>query len=296
MLTSLRCKSLQFLERAKQQVRDFLKFDAEHYDGLVCTYWEPLVKLAFPEMINMTLTGIVDRLLDWAVSNMAWAHEQLLDCIEYSSGMGNLSKGLIKEGFRVCSFDIIYSKAHDCLSASGLRLWITALCCLAPDGFIWFGTKCSSFVSICLAGSQRSIDNQFFGDHSKAFVQEGNSLMMITAFLFVFGSALNHHVTLEQPLNPIMKSVITFFSCKRCVTYLGAFGAPSMKPIQLISTRSLECLERDRPCNSSEPLASRGSNGEYTGKKNALKDSENYPVQFGRAVAKVFASQRGIVM
>eukprot|EP00435_Cladocopium_sp_Y103_P046754 s3581_g13.t1 len=203
---------------------------------------------------------------------------------------GNLSRGLIGCGFvialqrLVCGFG---SNAY--------------LCAMLVHS-CGFGAQCSSFVPLCLSVSKRSHANSFFGDLTREFVKIGNALMMVTSFLMVLGLALGHHVTLEQPLeqptgsvmplNPVIKSVLTFFHMKNHVTYLGSFGAKSVKPVRLLSTLSLESCETEKPSHMGESLATLGPNGEYTGKKESLMESEHYPVSFGRAVAKSFAEQR----
>ena len=139
------------------------------------------------------------------------------------------------------------------------------------------GTKCSSFVSICVSASKRWPENLYYGDTSRDFVVEGNSLLMITAVLMCLSCALGHYVALEQPLSscmplhPIMRSVISYFSCERTVTYLGAFGSSSVKPVQLMSTLSLDAVVREKPRNMPESLATRGPNDQYTGKKDQLE-------------------------
>ena len=123
-------------------------------------------------------------------------------------------------------------------------------------------------------------------------------LLMITALLMCLSCALGHYVALEQPmtscmpLHPIMSSVISYFSCHRTVTYLGAFGSSTVKPVQLMSTLSLDAVVREKPRNMSESLATRGPHDQYTGKKDQLVESEVYPVMFGRAVAAAFAANR----
>ena len=58
-----------------------------------------------------------------------------------------------------------------------------------------------------------------------------------------------------------------------------------MKPVQLMSTLSLDAVVREKPRNMSESLAT-------PGKKDQLVESEVYPVMFGRAVAAAFAANR----
>ena len=50
-------------------------------------------------------------------------------------------------------------------------------------------------------------------------------------------------------------------------TYLGAFGSSAVKPVQRMSTLSLDAVVREKPRNMPESLATRGANDQYTGKK-----------------------------
>ena len=59
-------------------------------------------------------------------------------------------------------------------------------------------------MSICVSVSKRSLENLYYGDTSRDFVVEGNSLLMITAVLMCLSCALGHRVALEQPLTSCM--------------------------------------------------------------------------------------------
>ena len=293
------------------KLRGFLDFDRLHFGNRAAPFWLPLLKLALPELNHLTLDGILSCLVHRAIANMedfgcaqgghvigGNDHVKLFDAVEFACGYGNLTRGLINEGFICCALDIIHSSDHNCLCSHGLRLWIQALSSCNPRALHWWGTKCSSFVSICVSVSKRSPENLYYGDTSRDFVVEGNSLLMITALLMCLSCALGHYVALEQPmtscmpLHPIMSSVISYFSCHRTVTYLGAFGSSTVKPVQLMSTLSLDAVVREKPRNMSESLATRGPHDQYTGEKDQLVESEVYPVMFGRAVAAAFAANR----
>ena len=257
------------------KLRGFLDFDRLHFEGRATSFWLPLLKMAFPELNHLTLDDILSCLVHRAIANMedfgcaedghvigGKDHVELFDAVEFACGVGNLTRGLISEGFKCCALDLIHSDDHNCLCSHGLRLWIQALSSCNPRALHWWGTKCSSFVSICVSVSKRSPENLYYGDTSRDFVVEGNSLLMITAVLMCLSCALGH-----MPLHPIMCSVISFFSCESTVTYLGAFGASSVKPVQLMSTLSLDAVVREKPRNMPESLATRGPNDRTLGKK-----------------------------
>ena len=286
-----------------KMLNDFLSYDAAHHQGYASQFWPKLISMAYPVLAHMPLLEQLSHLVNWFYCNTENAGIQgkskMFGSVEYAAGKGNLTRGMISRGFVSCALDIIFSDQQDCLTSHGLRLWIEVLLhCSSSSASLWFGTQCSSFVPLCISVSKRCSDNNFFGDVSKEFVQQGNALMMITSFIMALGLSMGHYATLEQPLgscmpsHPIMMAVIKFFHMKKYVTYLGAFGARTVKPIQLLSTISLESCEMENPIICDETLASRGPNGEYTGKKESLVESEHYPLAFGKAVAKAYDQMR----
>ena len=79
-------------------------------------------------------------------------------------------------------------------------------------------------------------------------------------------------------------------ACMLNQIYLGSYGAMSIKPLKLICSGSwLECLQGAKPRKALKKLATTvvvNGKMKITGNKNLLKQSENYPVDFGVAVAK----------
>ena len=203
-----------------------------------------------------------------------------------------------------CALDLIHSCDHSCLCSRGLRLWIQALRSCNPRALHWWGTKCSSFASICVSVGKRSLEKLYYGDTSRDFLVEGNSCLMITSLLLCLSCALGHHVALEQPLNscmplhPIMSSVIRYFSCLKDNYLLGCLWVLPVKQLMstfLMSTLSLDAVVQEKPRNMPVSLATRGPNDPYTGKRSQLVESEVYPIMFGRAVAAAFAAKRHVV-
>ena len=178
--------------------------------------------MAYPVLAHMPLLEQLSHLVNWFYCNTENAGIQgkskMFGSVEYAAGKGNLTRGMISRGFVSCALDIIFSDQQDCLTSHGLRLWIEVLLhCSSSSASLWFGTQCSSFVPLCISVSKRCSDNNFFGDVSKEFVQQGNALMMITSFIMALGLSMGHYATLEQPLgscmpsHPIMMAVIIFF-------------------------------------------------------------------------------------
>ena len=94
------------------------------------------------------------------------------------------------------------------------------------------------------------------------------------------------------PLCDLMDTVLKFIGMSKTVCYLGAYGAKSIKPVQLWSTSSgLVALETGKP-SCPEELAQRGNDGQYTGKKDLLAESEQYPILFCSLLADLFVCGR----
>ena len=197
---------------------EFLDFDRLHFKSCATSFWLPLLKMALPELNHLTLDGILSCLVHRAIANMedfgcakgghviggndsrvnrvndhlGNDHVKLFDAVEFACGVGNLTRALINEGFVCCALDLIHSCDHNCLCSRGLRLWIQSVSSCNPRA-LHCSTKRSSFVSICVSASKRSPEKLYYGDTSRDFVVEGNSLLMITALLMCLSCALDHH-------------------------------------------------------------------------------------------------------
>eukprot|EP00438_Fugacium_kawagutii_P002805 Skav214091 [mRNA] locus=scaffold1185:976:1692:+ [translate_table: standard] len=222
--------------------------------------------------------------------------------VEYWAGTGNLTRALLDRGWLGRALDIDLCQEHDCLTMDGLRLWLDLLMSVVEHGLVWMGPPCSSFVVLCRHQADRFIGNKFLGAQEKAFVKRGNSFMSLSAMIYLLSCVLGNMVVLEQPDNSVMplcpqlSSVLQFTGAMQLKTYLGCFGGPSVKPLQLwTNKRCFLQLSRQKPssseCHMSDALVTRGPDGEFTGKKDLLQESQVYPPQFGRAVAEVFSAE-----
>ena len=227
--------------------------------------------------------SLVERSL---TNRMRTANHMKLDAIEYFAGSGSLTKSFLKSGVRVAAFDSCFTELHNCLVSHGLALWRDALACATSGALIWFGTQCSSFSALCRAQAERSSSNDFRGK-LVPFVVEGNCLGEVPALMWILAWLKTCTCILEQPLGsvlpelPCMKRVLQF----KIATYLGAYGAPTCKPLQVHSTHpGFSALTRPRPTWMLESLADR-KDGQFTGKHDALPNSQSYPSCFSDEVA-----------
>ena len=56
---------------------------------------------------------------------------------------------MVRKSFKRVALDIAYSQNHDMTSPQGLRPFLDCLTATRQGGMHWWGTKCSSFVSLC---------------------------------------------------------------------------------------------------------------------------------------------------
>ena len=145
----------------------------------------------------------------------------------------------VEIGLRCRSFDKLYAAYHDCTTNLGLRYWMIELCCTDCRSLCWLGTQCSSFVKICVSQSQRHAANNFVGDETKPFVRDGNRQQLVASLIMFISWCIGGRPVLEQPVSSVlprmspMKEVLAFVGARRTVTWLGQFGGPTPKPIQL---------------------------------------------------------------
>ena len=218
------------------------------------------------------------------------------DFAEVFSGIGNITRELLRAGYAGSSFDIEFEASHDVTQSEGVRLVLDSITCIKRTGLLWLGTECSSFVVLCRAISKRAPENEYMGDTNRAFVVTGNLLMTVSSSFFFIGAALQIRVVLEQPQSsclhhcPLAKAVFEYCGARCYRTYMGCFSGQTMKPLSLFSTWPEVCnLECQRPTwPSDRSLVKRHDDSHrFTGKKDELKFSQSYTPQFGRKVVEI---------
>jgi hypothetical protein len=179
-----------------------------------------------------------------------------------------------------------------------LRLWLEELCCSTEMCFVWLGTVCSSHIGLCRAQSLRKASNGFVGDESRQFVSSGNRQMRVASLLYYMSGALGNITVLEQPVGSTlprmqpMALVLETLQCKKTVTWLGQFGAPSPKPLQLWHSHPIfRMLGRPRPAGLTSLTQRNGTR--FTGKPQELAKSQEYTERFAKAVALAVQAARG---
>ena len=269
--------------------------------GRAWYFWPQLLTLAFPhlEQCNNGVEVLV-TVAERALSNFVnCCEDEMLQFVEFCAGKAQLSREMIRQGFKGASVDILSHQNHDMMSAKGIRTWVDMICSSSRKSLHWFGTRCSSFVVLCLSGSLRYRCNRFCGDTSKPWVEVGNYQQEVTALCMFLCILLGSWPVLEQPGSscmmklPSLSHVFNFFNFKKTVTYMGSFGGPFQKPLQIWHPEgTFEGLRREKPDPLLDLCAEVGEswNGDktFTGNKELLELSEHYTAQFGSAVALIF--------
>ena len=219
-----------------------------------------------------------------------------VEAIEYFAGRAAVTEAHLARGILASRFDIAYHSGHDCLTDAGLSLWLDELAFTPIGSLLWFGTQCSSWVMMCRKQSMRSEKNGYWGDTSRPFVSKGNMQMVVTSLVMFVGCLLSNTPMLEQPLNSVMvkarplSTVLSVVGAHRTVTYLGAFGGETMKPLQIWHVaKSYGELRRPRPSKFTPQaqLVKRHGDRSFSGVKGPLKASQAYPPAFAVSVAAI---------
>ena len=133
-------------------------------------------------------------------------------------------------------------------------------------------------------------------------MRSGRTFLRV-ALKVVMACALAHCIGVqsvtEQPMSsliftvPCFKRFISVSSSAATTTYLGAFGAPTLKPLRLIHNTTWAKELRRKKVGKQSKLFYRVGKNVY-GRKRLLSASEEYPVEFGKALSSAFLNARGI--
>ena len=280
------------LATAHLEIEQYITLDTQSNGGHAVAQWPRALKLAYPHFTGLSLDRMILALVARSFRNRReLTSEQLLDFAEFWAGGAMLTRECLKRGLRGRRLDKDYYDTHDVLTPLGLRAFLDCQLLLRPRGLCWLGTKCSSFVFICRGPAGRRVDNHWRGDGSKAWVNDGTAQMTIASLMFFLGYLCDVSPVLEQPLGSCMaraapmSTSIESTRAVKTVTWHGAFGASSLKPLQLWSHR--ECfqgLRRKRP-TIAVPVSLVHKKGNKVSGAKAMQASQAYTPEFGRAVA-----------
>lgn len=281
------------VHRWSVQLQAFFNVDAE-MGGRAKLLWASYISSAYPFMegwsVENMLLALLIRTAHHRREGRCW-----VEYIELFCGKANLSRAAIEKGLSGLSLDLEMNVRHDILQSHGLKLVLSAITATLPGALLWVATPCSTFVILSSSVCQRTFDNNFLGNTERFCVIEGNVLADLSALVLLLGYLLELKDGLEQPgssvlpLTPAIKAVLHFIGSVKTDTYHFNFGAPSLKPLQLWSScQFMTRMKRDRPavsgCETSALAEKNESSGGFTGRKELLKESQVYTLEFGRSV------------
>ena len=246
-LRQIRSNEDMLASHYEELIESFLVVDSTMNQGRAGHIWPVILGRSFAQLAGLSLTAMLVAIVLRTFQNRG-KNATKFDFVEIFAGVGHLSRDMIRAGYKGCAFDINFDPTtQDALQACGLKLFVEAVGLVKRNGLAWLGTQCSSFVILCRHQAQRALDNFFLGpgcggEDSPIFVQVGNGLMEVSSLLFFLCYLLQVWVVLEQPMTscmpecPSMKGVLFYTQSARYVTYMGHYGGPSCKPLQLHST------------------------------------------------------------
>ena len=282
------------------RVDALLQMDADESGGMAAQEWQGLLEAAYPELVGKSLRDMFLLFVGRTLQNRVVHASILRNCVEYFAGKSELMIAHLEMGISGCTrWDKSLSTLHDVHDNLGVRMWLDDLALTAVGCVTWCGTECSSFLVVCMAQLMRALDNLYRGDEGCKFVKRGNQLLAITSLIWFLAWLQDGQPALEQPGNSVLPkaeplaSVLSFTGSTQTKTWLGAFNAPSLKPLQIwhIAEEYRE-LRRPRPDNASKERlysVNAGPDGRkrFSGKKGHMKASQAYTRTFARSVASI---------
>ena len=256
--------------------------------------WQQMLAESFPMMASWPWKKQMQFLVCYSHWKRNIRQSARFHFVEIFAGQGNLSRELLRAGWEGVAVDIRYGPDHNVCHVRGFRMAINAVCETRNQGLVWFGTPCSSFVQLCKYSTGRNITNDWMGDeHRSLAARQGNEFMYVTLLLSVLGSLNGNRWVIEQPCSsclfqiPIASHVMQLLQAMKAKSYGGAFGKTMLKPLQLWSNNlHVHGLSRDFPdyAIGHGGCVNRDDDGKFTGRQEDLQMSEEYTVEFGRAV------------
>ena len=159
--------------------------------------------------------------------------------VEVFGGKGRTAKLLNSAGIPAANFDIISDPSDDFNSIIGF-LWVVWLAMsIVPGGIIFFQPECASWLNQCRYHSKRDLtDTQ--GDTHRRDVRMANWTAAGMCFILTLAHSINVFSMIENPLAsmlfPHIEDTLEMISARRVVTYGGALGWHTLKPLEIWMT------------------------------------------------------------
>ena len=120
------------------------------------------------------------------------------DVAEVFCGVGSIWKAGAAFGYHCEGFDKDMDQGMNVFYANGLEELVKMVGRVKPGGLLWISPDCSSFCGLCVAQTERSLQNPS-GNLSRNCVKNGNFMAMVSMMLFVLGWMLGACPVLENP-------------------------------------------------------------------------------------------------
>ncbi|CAL1157484.1 unnamed protein product, partial [Cladocopium goreaui] len=150
--------------------------------------------------------------------------------------------------------------------------------------------------------SQRS-EHNILGNRTRPSVVHGNLMVSRMTLILYAARFLGIHWLLENPSqsllfdHPRLKTFLQHAENWECRTHLGMYGAPTWKPVKLVSSdpvveKLYRTLDRSlfEPSNSTVKYQTADGRPKFQGSRH-LKATQVYPPRFGRRVFQLFTKE-----
>ena len=245
----------------------------------------------------------------WWMGRQSLAEElvQVVDYIEWFSGVQSVRKGVAQYGYTAMAFDVCNDALGDFISLEGMLTAFLWLCRCVHNAGHHFATVCSTWIWLSRSSTLRS-DAQPLGlvPRSETVNQANEQVSLMALYIWIIHAAGGSWV-LEQPASslmiehPRMQQLKAYFKDRWQETgfCMGAYGHQTLKPTKLYSCDAcVQMLKKDVPpelreklTENEKKLASVDEIGGVTGGSD-LKSSQAYPMAYGAAVGKMFHTKR----
>ena len=287
--------------KAKAVVVDRFLAEDERDGAVAAKMWPPVIRTACQSIParESDLKGMLLFLVARCLRNRRTRGILGLQMHQFLEGFSGKAMVTLHMLMHRCSgkrLDIEYSAGHDIIN--NFDVWLHAWSVSSDGALHWTAPKCSSWVILCRGPSGRKSCNSFWGDESKAWVRQGNAIMLRTALLTLLSDLFGCHFVVEQPCNsvlfsaPPMSTVLRVMQSSKISTWHNAFGAESPKPFCLHSSLPLQYLvsglKRKKLNKEGVKLVTKKGT-KFSGNKN-LTRSQAYTPAFGMAVATMWSN------
>ena len=236
-----------------------------------------------------------------------------LDVVELWAGVGSVEKAARKQGLQARSVEKEGSldDTSDLLTESGFMSAIKLVLALHVGGLLWLAPVCSSFVWLTSSMACRSPANDFRGDQTHDFVQEGNLGADVAAFLFVLAWARGANSCLENPSGSriwqypsVKRCSTTISSCSealinRCCFDQAPFGERYLKYFKVLATgawiKAPSLIQKCRCPGRTHKLQVDRHGDAVRGRPQDLANSQKYPDLMGAAIIDAWLSRGTVV-